>query len=494
MIGSTSTSLKILWSFSVVVLLFAATFHCYQLLIEQYTSSTVTSTNNRIAGLRDTYEDPTHFPDVTLCNLNPFMGNATHAINARNMITIKEYADLVNATIIGDEPLQRELLTSHGYFAYVREENATAVSHTFRSFAPTTNALIDVYGFRGKSEDWFLHGDVRNFTDYIHYRCFTFHAVRPHPEQLVVYGLSATVHLDNFFEDPYEYFDIEHDRGQYIGALITLHEPGTFPEIMSRGVYLPPGTLSDIKVKLRGYDRVENPTETCMETGTLVNDQWNHSRRPCISVCLEKLVMQECECMDLRSLDVLVEISGAPYCHGIHDHSMHNITERIKCADKVREKQLTNCQSQCHVPCYELDYSVGVSYADWPPKPLSYKFYTDEISGQPYENRYSIVSDVLYNSSASPDLASQATKLINDNFLHFNLYVADFRYLEYEEIARLSSFNLVAQLGGALNLWAGITVVVFVEAMDFFFNVVLEWHKQKKAQVFPPDELQANGQ
>ena len=48
---------------------------------------------------------------------------------------------------------------------------------------------------------------------------------------------------------------------------------------------------------------------------------------------------------------------------------------------------------------------------------------------------------------------------------------------EYKDTPKLTLSAFVSQLGAALNLWAGITVVVVVEFIEFFYEAIC-WRKQ----------------
>ena len=54
--------------------------------------------------------------------------------------------------------------------------------------------------------------------------------------------------------------------------------------------------------------------------------------------------------------------------------------------------------------------------------------------------------------------------------------------MEYEARPQLSFTSFLSQLGGALNLWAGITVVVLVEIMELFYHLLVDIRKDYAQQ------------
>ena len=49
--------------------------------------------------------------------------------------------------------------------------------------------------------------------------------------------------------------------------------------------------------------------------------------------------------------------------------------------------------------------------------------------------------------------------------------IADHHYLETKDIQKVSSIDLFSKLGGILNLWAGITLIVIVELAELMFRL-----------------------
>ena len=70
----------------------------------------------------------------------------------------------------------------------------------------------------------------------------------------------------------------------------------------------------------------------------------------------------------------------------------------------------------------------------------------------------------------SADLMA-AEKLIKDNFLSLQLVSGRQMMVEFNDNPKMTSVNFIGQLGGALNLWAGITVVVIVELIEFVIDI-----------------------
>ena len=125
-----------------------------------------------------------------------------------------------------------------------------------------------------------------------------------------------------------------------------------------------------------------------------------------------------------------------------------------------------------------VEMLLQMSYSEWPNDLFFGDFYDTYITGRPYEERYTKVRNMDPTNTTATDLL-EAERLIKRNFLTVNMLVQGMM-LEYKDDPKLTLPALVSQLGGALNLWAGITVVVIVELVEFFCEVLFGGKKRDK--------------
>ena len=111
-----------------------------------------------------------------------------------------------------------------------------------------------------------------------------------------------------------------------------------------------------------------------------------------------------------------------------------------------------------------------MSYSEWPSDLFFGDFYNTYIAGRPYEQRYAKLQNMDPANTTTVDLL-EAERLIKRNFLTVDILSQE-TMLEYKDDPKLTQAGFVSQLGGALNLWAGITVVVLVEVIEFLCELV----------------------
>ena len=113
-----------------------------------------------------------------------------------------------------------------------------------------------------------------------------------------------------------------------------------------------------------------------------------------------------------------------------------------------------------------------MSYSDWPSDILQGDFYKEYIMGRPYQTHYAALEN-LNNANSSDIELFIAERLVKKHFLSIRILAhTDVQELQATEKISLASY--ISQLGGALNLWAGITVVVVVELIELLYFFIAE--------------------
>ena len=414
-----------------------------------------------------------------------------------NLLSLANFSKLVKDVTACDncaandtrmmDNVRHELLTSHGYFAYVGEENATKLSNAREDFI--------VGCFLHKREAFRSYRDgcrsqhFSRIVDSDYYNCWTMDL--PEFEDGSLTGISIILHLDNFFTEHYDNFHISYEHGQYIGALITMHVPQTFPTLFQKSVFLPPGAFSDIKLKVIGRTRLQSPYANCTAKQKLQDLEWYYTRDACVSACLERAVVSQCSCKDLFTLSVREDLyQNLSYCNDpSQGHDL--LVESSRCASIIRQAKYGECLMLCPFSCKEIAFQPQVSTATWPPDPFHHDFYDDFIAGRSYEWRYRNISRYIAGENSRGDVEWMLAKeLVSRNFLRVDVSLRDIDYVMYIDSPKTSVSSFLSQMGGTLNLFAGITIVIGVELLDLLISLftkkkVVEVNNTKPAVVDP---------
>ena len=117
-----------------------------------------------------------------------------------------------------------------------------------------------------------------------------------------------------------------------------------------------------------------------------------------------------------------------------------------------------------------------MTYAPWPSSPYHDSFYEDYISGRPYEHHYTFVRDKTLRNTSTEERHADSER-VSQNFLGVHVYLDQHLMMEYQVIPKLSFPAFLSQLGGALNFWAGITVVVVIELIEMLYRILADCKK-----------------
>ena len=136
-----------------------------------------------------------------------------------------------------------------------------------------------------------------------------------------------------------------------------------------------------------------------------------------------------------------------------------------------------------------------MTYAPWPTSPYHDNFYDMYISGRPYEPYFTSLRTRTLRNASKEDLLNDK-ELVSQNFLGLLMYSGKQLMMNYQAIPQVSLIAFLSQIGGALNLWAGITIVVFIELLELGFRTIADWRKSKTVkktssmEMKHPDEVQ----
>lgn len=245
------------------------------------------------------------------------------------------------------------------------------------------------------------------------------------------------------------------------------------------GILVPSGASSRIHAEIKQRVRAAGPYGSCQEG----DYQGYEKLKLCVAQCLSQTIETHCDCIHVKVASKLPNPDAnftKPYCFNIADLSLPELLQRAACVNNVTNiTVLESCLEGCPQPCREYQYVHYSSFCSWPGIWDLESFYTSFISGRNYESHYSQLKDVVCTScSDTMDCYSKkmiAYKAIQNNFLQISYRLSDHRYLRLEDIPKSLIEDVCSQVGGVLNLWSGITIIVFLELLEMFCRILKNW-------------------
>ncbi|XP_068684972.1 amiloride-sensitive sodium channel subunit alpha-like [Montipora foliosa] len=229
----------------------------------------------------------------------------------------------------------------------------------------------------------------------------------------------------------------------HAGARVVILDQRELPFPDEEGINAVPGTSTVIGVRREVITRADPFNNGSCKKPTTDENGMPYSRESCMRSCLADAQIAECGCAESQ-----YAIKRRPICRKTYDNLTDECPEDI--VSRFRGGRL-GCQTKCPMPCREVLFKTAMSMVEWPAK--GYK-------------------DILFKrlqkrpNEAYEDQLSEGTEFLHKNFLQIQVFYERLSYQEVEEKLSYKEVNLLADIGGQLGLWIGISVLTCCEFLE----------------------------
>ena len=202
-------------------------------------------------------------------------------------------------------------------------------------------------------------------------------------------------------------------------------------------------------------------------------------------------MLQSCGCKDI-SLPGQSLYSDVNYCSDDRDiadkchtsppaaecyNALGDIHGRLMCVRNVTARVARSTSAirdcRCHSPCSEISYDVTYSLSRWPAESFDgEQAFQDIIETEDYPSRFEEPEDIeklsLYESHFHELNRREAMR----DFARLNVYIADSNVLKTEEQVDYTLTQLLADIGGQLGLWVGVSVITLAEVLELLVEIL----------------------
>ncbi|KAK8377555.1 hypothetical protein O3P69_013890 [Scylla paramamosain] len=275
-----------------------------------------------------------------------------------------------------------------------------------------------------------------------------------------------------------------------LGARVAVHRPLTHPNMEDEATDLSPGTASTIAIREVGSQTVKHKTrgktgESMRTLGKMrrktrgvqysrltspwrsnCSSRWNvtsylphsetdnleqgtiYSYSTCLKMCAQRMFIDYCECLHpllpqsfIYSNKVYKEIR---ICNLTSDHE-DNICQGAMLSSNS-SYLLSPHECDCNLACSEKVYTKVVSSTAWPPEVSKLSVHTTYNMNENKVTENLLVLEVFFQSLIADYVEEEA----------------EYPYINY----------LVSDLGGALSLYLGISIILLMEFVEFLLCLV----------------------
>jgi hypothetical protein len=453
--------LKIVWLIFFLISSIACMFLIIKYMITFYDFEVTVSTKFE-------HETPIDFPAVTICNLNPFYKNRSFSFINTTLRTSKLDHLLFSTTLpTGETPLS----LSKTIMATLKSEAATSPSLTSQSRTELgfyiEDMLISCY-YAGTVCN---SSDFNFFQSYDYGNCYTFNtnANNGGINKISSAGSGHGLELELFAGDQTEELFI-YKRGFYV----VVHNQSTSPIMDNEGVHVSTGAETNIGIVRTFYQKLGSPFSSCISDPTsntsstselyqaILNELGEKSYRQkyCFKLCYQKEVLKTCLCYDPKYPNIpTFGKSTISSCRTTIEVSCMTNTSTLFEANDLN----TQCSNFCPAECLTVDYALSITTATYP---------TDN-----YLNWLQLQT-LLTNKYTSQ---SPLTTQITNSLAKVNVFYNDIAYISFTESEKISTEDLLGNIGGQLGLFIGISFLSVIEVVELGLEIIRTVYLHKKS-------------
>ncbi|XP_071509964.1 acid-sensing ion channel 1C-like [Diadema antillarum] len=356
------------------------------------------------------------FPTVALCNYNNF-----------RRTELEDHVDFLSL-------LMETYNANYGF---------NRVNYTkYLTTLGNVNSSELYYNLSHKIEDSFVYGfwgtellTPQNFSfDIFDFGvCFTFNTGTNGVEPLKIDTSGKTYGLGLILDaQQWDYYYSSDFHRVSSGFQVMVYDRNEVPLVSELGFAVGPGTENLVGLEIREVNNLPPPHGVC---GSKPLKYYSHyTSSGCREECQTDFVVRECGCRE-------------PHMPG--HAKVCNPVDLYTCAATARANFISteshNCE--CPVPCYSLTYEPVLSQAHFPSS-----FWASSLS-ELYRQSLNITVDSTY---------------FGNNMVFINLF---FKELSIEKITQQEAypfFSLLCDIGGAMGLWLGGSILTVFEVFDLF--------------------------
>ncbi|ELU02648.1 hypothetical protein CAPTEDRAFT_199620 [Capitella teleta] len=425
------------------------------------------------------------FPDVTLCHIDPrwtfskletaLSGEDSYTSYVHRVKTVEnEYKESSD-----ERRVLHNLRNMQGYLQNVQSihEEGEKLRKTFILDCVVNTEWEPSLCFQGNGKN-LVNTSV--FIDPMFGMCVTFKVHREGTK-----NLDLLIYLEDEEQTQMEDFNllgsstspVRHTSNN--AARLVIHPQDSFPDIWLASHTVQAGKKVSVNVQATERSVLGEPYGSCItpEDAHRARDipgfAINRHGYECYRMCAKDYIVQDCMCLDIYYASSKEDRESLQMC-GDLDVNISRTIERMLCAEEVisgmddSESMYAKCV--CPTPCDQFVYEYTTEEMQWPHHIYHLSIYEQYVHNSSFAHKFKVYEDLLRLSKTNKTHAQNKVSkldLIEKNFAEVKILNHQRTYFHYTESPLISPEALFGNLGGILNLWAGITFITIIEIIEF---------------------------
>ena len=444
--NSSHSALKTIW----ILCLLVCTVVCLIFIIQSiqlYVSFSTYVTTSIVDNI------PANFPAVSFCNMKLVNSSTPLGASLTNSSTFsnKFYTLQLDTWFKIQTNLLSELLQNASLNELTRKSAGFLIENMLVS--------CSFNAFQCNSSDftYFFHQNYGN--------CYTFNA---HNNQVKTSYFDGSINgliLELFIGKP----SVNTQNVNHDGVVLSIHNQTQEPFYQGSITPVAANTETYLSVKRNFITKLESPYGNCLNDTSstqfynyIVNKiNRSYSKELCLKICTQYQLIQECGCQSF--LYIFYQDTSAGYCKNSQQLTcLRNFINNYTLA-------LDSCKTSCSYECNTVEYEISSFNALYPTS-----FYTNTL--------YDYSKAKGFNLSLSE---------IPQAFVKLFIYYDSLKYTATVQTAQLQMSDLMANIGGNLGLFLGMSFLTIAELIEISFNTIFILITSRKNRKIEANEKQS---
>ncbi len=333
-----------------------------------------------------------------------------------------------------------------------------------------------------------------------HFKCYT--VTYTPRENLSPFGITVTLFLDSMLVNILEPY-VGMGENEKSGIQVYAHPRDTSPNVW-QGFQAKPGHMTTAIPNFMVRERLQEPYGLCVESKEASGEIWNYDRKlsyskmGCFDSCVQDAFIKHCGCISpgfqtVGHNSLLNRTANITGCTSMK-HGLERFKNMSACTYSTGTKVILDCfaMDSCKDECQDVWLTMQVDSVPWPLKSQQLSFYKKMIKHRHFAPKFDIYEEILDeinrgNKTKATSLLQQQN-LIENNFVKFTFNPAAFHIIKLSDIPKTQLVDLFSSLGGTLNLYSGITLLVVVEIIELLWKLLTGSFQQGSHQTRPTND------
>ena len=370
------------------------------------------------------------------------------------------------------------VLSPTGLFGNIGHGDLEGLGHSLNDFVLSCRYMSDNCDME---RDWvhFLHPDYFNCYTYVGGTQSGKIATGPNN------GLSIVLYLENIvngFQTYNKTYNVYSNIQNAFGVRLDIHGPDTLPTPSETGIDAMPGHSTSIGMQQKILKKLPLPWGDCTGRKSLKGlNEFAYTTKGCLEICRAKYVYDKCDCIPLIN-PVPDNMANDNYRHCMHldntsaaftnlmQNTQCNVREHKEFVSEQTKNQICDCKEACNYRSHDILASASI----WPASIYNFDMFNEYVIARPDANEllaYNQLIDTYTDAYHGITDGTEFSNLINQNFARINIYFETQKVIEIRQSASMTLADLFANVGGAMGLWAGLSIVTVIEVMSLLFSL-----------------------